>query len=600
MTADSWRVRAIVFTTIALAVVALSFRAIYEPDLFWHFAQGRENVTAQLVRTNLFSDGFADYRQHYTSWLFDTSAYLAWRAAGDAGMQTLQALLLVVALLFVYRAGRLHAPASVAVSLVLLAVPILEPRALPRPHLVSFAGTAIVAWLLALTVTTGSARRLWWAVPLVVVWSNAHVEAVFGVLLIGLFAASETLRPALLRRSEALRALAVAAACAVALLANPYGWGLVAYLVENVGVPRIMRIAELMPPPPYPYRAFYLYLAILGVALASTPRRTSLGEWLIAVVFAALGLRYLRLTPLVCLATAPFVASRLNLLVSRGVDGRAIVATAVLAAALFSRLPPSAYLTPPRFGGGALTPPEFFSRGAIAFARDHGLHGPLFNSHNLGGYLAWTLYPEARVFQDSRLQAYPAAHFTAIIDATRTIQSWEALVAGLDWAMLSTPRPNQLSGVGLFPSSRWATVYADDAVEVVVRRTGRFGGLAAPVAAAAVPNVLHALQQRDDVTGRWTASFESHDGPHTLTFAFEQKGSQLTGSVGDGTTTTAIADGRVEGQAVNFVTRRRVDGKDLRVTFAGTIVSGTEIHFTRTAEGRQAEELVATRSTASP
>ena len=111
-----------------------------------------------------------------------------------------------------------------------------------------------------------------------------------------------------------------------------------------------------------------------------------------------------------------------------------------------------------------------------AFARATGLRGPVFNSMNLGGYLAWELYPDTRIFQDGRLQAVPPEHIRAILDASRDLEDWDALVAGVDWAVLSLPRPNQLSGAGRFPRQRWATVYWDEAVDVRVRRGGRFDG----------------------------------------------------------------------------------------------------------------------------
>ena len=109
--------------------------------------------------------------------------------------------------------------------------------------------------------------------------------------------------------------------------------------------------------------------------------------------------------------------------------------------------------------------------------RANGLKGPVFNSHNLGGWLAWTMYPDVRVFQDSRLQAYPSEHFRAILEASRSQPAWNALVSGVDWAVVSLPRPNALSGVGRFPPDTWASVYDDGSVEILVRRTGEYGRL---------------------------------------------------------------------------------------------------------------------------
>ena len=47
------------------------------------------------------------------------------------------------------------------------------------------------------------------------------------------------------------------------------------------------------------------------------------------------------------------------------------------------------------------------------------------------------------------------------------------MLRGIDWAVISLPRPNQLSGAGHFREPQWITVFEDDAVRVVVRRGSR-------------------------------------------------------------------------------------------------------------------------------
>jgi hypothetical protein len=242
-------------------------------------------------------------------------------------------------------------------------------------------------------------------------------------------------------------------------------------------VPQIVSIAELRPPYLPDYRAFYFYLVAASALLLAQPRRIQLSEVLILVTFGTLGVMHLRLTPLVLLATAPMVADRLAVLATWGVDRRAVLITAAGAALALSRIPPSLLAAGFAVGTAAVEPPQFFSRDAVAFVRRAGLEGAIFNSHNLGGYLAWTLYPEVRVFQDSRLQAYPPGHFRSIIQASGSQAEWNALVAGVDWAVLSVPRPNQLSGAGRFPPGEWRTVFRDRAMEIVVRRSGRYAGV---------------------------------------------------------------------------------------------------------------------------
>ncbi len=455
----------------------LTFRSVYEPDLGYHLAHGREDVAGHIVRTNLFSFTDPDYPQPYTSWLWDTGAYAASRLGGDAAVQTLQMLLLAGALALAYRACRLSATVLPSSAVIILGFLVLEPRVIPRPHIASFAGLAACVWLVERARAERSSRSLIWAIPIVAIWANAHVESVFGVLTLGLFAVAEVVAPSALTRRDGVRAAVVAACCGLALMATPYGWGLFQYLYENFRLPQLLDIAEVRPAYLPAYRAFFVYVALAALLLASQPKRVTLWEAAAVVIFGALGYRYLRLTPLVFFVTAPMLAYRLTLLTERGLDGRAILVTTLAAAMFIARVPVTTLVR--QVHAGELFPETLFSSGAVTFARSRQLSGPVFNSNNLGGWIEWTLYPQARVFQDSRLQSYPPEHWQRILDASRSQDAWDTLVTGVDWAMLSRPRPNQLSGAGRFPGATWATVYWDEAVEVLVRRSGRYGAIAA-------------------------------------------------------------------------------------------------------------------------
>jgi hypothetical protein len=469
-------------STTALGVLALvagaslGFRPVFEPDVWWHLAQGREIAAGHLVRSNLFSTEFAAYPQPFTSWLFDLVAYGAFQTGGGAGVQLLQAAFIAATLALIYSACRKRAPVAAAVAVLAIGLVIIEPRALPRPHLASFAGLAACVWLIERARTLRSHRPLWWAVPVVALWSNLHAESVTGVALIGLVAAGEWIRPSFLSRQSATAALGIAAACAGATLLTPYGWGLWRYLFENAMVPSALAIAELQRPYVPSYLAFFGYLGILGMAIL-VGRVGRVSDVLVAAAFAALGLMYLRFTPLVFIVTAPLVAECAGRLIARGIDGRALVATAMAAAIALSRVPPPRWITGWAAGTAAVTPRTFFSPDADAFIRAAGLTGPVFNSLHLGGYLSWEFYPSVSVFQDSRLQAYPQDHFGRILNASETQKDWDALVAGVDWAVVSVPVRNELSGADRFPVSDWAPVFRDAAVTVFVRRSGRFGAL---------------------------------------------------------------------------------------------------------------------------
>jgi hypothetical protein len=354
---------------------------------------------------------------------------------------------------------------------------VIEPRALPRPHLASFAGLAACVWVVERAFAARTATPLLWTIPIVAVWSNFHAESVIGVTYLAIVAGAELLWPSAWSRREAVRALAIAGASAVAVLATPYGIGIVQYMYENLSVPQLLNIAELRPAYLPVYRGFYTYTFIAAAVVLFVRPRPTLSELAVLLVFGALGFRYLRLTPLVFLTTAPFVAIRLTALVERGFDRRAMAVSAVAAALVMSRLPLDAWTGV--FKRHAIFPATYFSSPAAQFARKADLSGQVFNSFNLGGWLVWELYPQARIFQDSRLQAYPPEHFGRILEASRSPQSWDGLMAGVDWAVLSRTRPDSLSGADRFRADVWSIVFWDEAITVLVRRRGRFATIAA-------------------------------------------------------------------------------------------------------------------------
>ena len=144
--------------------------------------------------------------------------------------------------------------------------------------------------------------------PLLAAWSNFHVECVFGVLLLLVFAASGTDRAAWItcRVREAALGHDDRGGGALATLPIPYGWGLRQYLYENLSVPGVVAIAELLPPPlPCLSRVLRLSRADGRAADRSIGAAFALSEAAAFGVFGAFGLLHLRETPLVLLATAP-------------------------------------------------------------------------------------------------------------------------------------------------------------------------------------------------------------------------------------------------------------------------------------------------------
>jgi len=99
-----------------------------------------------------------------------------------------------------------------------------------------------------------------------------------------------------------------------------------------------------------------------------------------------------------------------------------------------------------------------------------------------------------------------------------------------------------------------------------------------------------------DITGKWTASFDTQIGVQSYTYEFTVKDGALTGKAKSQNGESAIAEGKVDGDKVTFVENLSFQGMDLRITYTGKIVSDDEIKFTRNVADFATEELVAKRA----
>jgi len=108
--------------------------------------------------------------------------------------------------------------------------------------------------------------------------------------------------------------------------------------------------------------------------------------------------------------------------------------------------------------------------------------------------------------------------------------------------------------------------------------------------------VVGGLAYAADVSGTWTASFDTQVGKQEYTYTLKAEGAALTGTaksnlIGDST----LSDGKIDGNKISFVEKGNYQGMPLQFNYTGEI-AGDEIHFKRELMGFPAEEFVAKRS----
>lgn len=98
-----------------------------------------------------------------------------------------------------------------------------------------------------------------------------------------------------------------------------------------------------------------------------------------------------------------------------------------------------------------------------------------------------------------------------------------------------------------------------------------------------------------DITGTWTATFDTQIGEQKYTYNFQVKGSELTGTAVSNLGKAVFKNGKVDGDTVTFVEELDFMGMLLEIPYAGKIVSDDQIDFTRTIVDVATEKLVAKR-----
>ncbi len=97
-----------------------------------------------------------------------------------------------------------------------------------------------------------------------------------------------------------------------------------------------------------------------------------------------------------------------------------------------------------------------------------------------------------------------------------------------------------------------------------------------------------------DLTGQWTATFNTQIGEQHYTYTFKVDGEKLTGTAKNDRGTTDITNGTIKGDQISFDERLDFNGQTIVIQYTGT-VSGDSIKLHRKVGDLAEEDLVANR-----
>ena len=497
--------RAFVVSVICLAVFQFSENTA-DPDLWGHVLYGEHLLqTGSLMRTDPYSWTAPGHEWINHEVLAEAAMALSFRALGGTGLLLLKMaaglatffIALSIAKRRMDEKTRLAAWALGAVAVVEISFGFAA-----RPQIFTALALAGELWILR-QIHHG---RKGWALalpPLFALWINTHGGVLAGMIVL-IATASVTSSEGVLKRFAPdfigsrieKQAIARTGLClwlftglsALALLANPYGFELIRWLVGSVMWLR-PGISEWNPAlPGWDHAAFFFCIALTAMAFIFSRRPRQLWEIAVIVLLAAMALRSVRNTPLFCIAALAFVPPHLADVMNRFRDhlrrvtetGRHPIGQRIFTALLLLASAGSLAATFALHKERAWTmevPRGEYPVAAVQFIHEHELRGNLLVFFDWGEMCLWEL-PDSRVSIDGRLDTcYPAdviaAHWNFYnaepFDAT-TLHLNRA-----DFALL----PSKLAGsLALAKQDGWQAVYFDNLAVVLVKSTNQFPKLA--------------------------------------------------------------------------------------------------------------------------
>lgn len=478
---------AVLAALLALALVWAEPRPI--DDLFIGLAGGRDVVEGKLGSPDDWSfstDGRVWINQNWGSHLL---FYVVHQLGGTAGLFTLKAALLALCALFVGLAAR-ERGVDWPLALVVAGATIAAGRSYIdlRPNLVNLAFTGAALWLL--TRSAAKPSSVFWLVPLIAAWANAHGGFILGLGLLGAWTLALMVVD---RRQARISAGSLVVCVVVAGLASPFGGENLTHAVVVASSPAWRSVAEWVPlftseVTEFGSRWEVCAAAVLLAGLVSlrvltghhrqyvsppgsqARRALPIFSVLVAIATMAMTLRARRFAPIALMALAPMIATEAaswsrRLPLASILSMALIVGVAVAAPPVLRRYDAEN----PVFRGtsqfGRMVDEPTFPVAAAEFLRANDIGGLAYAAWEWEGYLRWRRVPvkvlvggrAQQVYDESALRVHQGLR-TGGLQARAIFEQQDV---GLVIVPLTGEYATIVNGLVYDEGSRWVYVYCD-------------------------------------------------------------------------------------------------------------------------------------------
>jgi hypothetical protein len=457
-------------------------------DIWMYLSVGKEVLQHGIPSKLVFTFGDAAQMPYFAyEWFSSVVFYTVERVGGMIGLEVMRYGLALILFMSLYRLyASITDNRASALFIAGIVIGLASLRLILRAELFGYICFVATLWCFVRFQASGRVRYLLYALPIMLLWVNAHGSYLLGFLLPPLFWASAVFaiwRQASFRiggvdRDEILRAsrpyLLVWLGILACGLCNPYGIRLWEHSLQLSLDPYIRRMVSEWHPTLSrlgdPSLNFYFPMVLL-VALATLAsfRRLSFHSWLLLAAFGYLSLSAVRHIYLFMFVGGTILAEAVRGRFDArrwhwGLHGVSLAAVLLIAGPVFIE---------------AGNPMDVFTKKAqqrrrlsqksIRFIDESGMQGPVINEYRFGNYLVYRFHPRIAVSMDSRIDAYgrdlvernwaatsgspnvfpdPPKHMIVSSERAKVLSKTGFLRKNPDWRMIY--------------QDRWATIYSRD------------------------------------------------------------------------------------------------------------------------------------------
>ena len=474
-----------------LAAMAWLFMGVYgwagllgDGDVGWHIRTGEWILDHHAVpRHDLYSFSKPDAPWYAWEWLSDVLNASLYRLAGLKGIVlTAGVVIAVFATTLIRRMIWRGVNLLVAMLVALLGVGSSTVHFLARPHIFTLLLLSVSVWIVEAD-RRRETRKIWWLVPLTLVWTNLHGGFLVLIAALGVATAGEAVEAWLIRDwRRPIRYALLTASCAAVSLVNPYGYGLHRHVVEYLRSDWIRDVVQEFQSPSFRNESMLQFEALLFaglIAAGAALRRRQVVEGLWILFFAYLSLSSVRHVPVFITVTAPFVAAEIAgwwKALSAGASNQSLAGIlnqmASECAAGFRRTSawPAAVVLALALTGAPIHWPKDFPSEIFPVEMVHAheaeiLRSRVFTTDQWADYLIY-LHPDQKVFVDGRSDFYGPEIGNQYLAAMHGARDWHKTIEKYNFNLALLPVDNALSQL-LRQRPEWQ-VAADDGKRILL------------------------------------------------------------------------------------------------------------------------------------